>query len=269
MDTKTVELGEHRIKAALRAKRDEKIKWMAIVIGALVIIPSLLVAAIRNNNDNKQLPTAPAHEVVTTRDLSFGAVRRLQARVSLPQHYTRDEVESVAQAVVANITGSQQVNAISILFYGPQNSTSGFYDVASVDWAPNGRWGDAVSVRAGDYSTFRYSVSYNPPGPPAPSGAARLAASGRTGLLGVPLPEGAKLIEVTAGDPATGRDPSESYAVSASAAEIMAFFIEAMLKAGWAKDGVSRPTVTIFRKGNFMIGVFTKSDGGTFTLMGS
>lgn len=216
-----------------------------------------------------QPAAAPPHRVVTTRDLSMGAVRRLEARVSLPQHYTRDEVQRVAQAVVADITGSQKVNAISILFYGPQTSTDGAYDVAMVEWAPNGRWSDAVSVQAGDYSTFRYSVSYNPPAPALPSGASHLAGSNRTGLLGAPLPEGAKLIERTAGDPAAGRDPSERYAISASAAEIMAFFNEAMPKAGWAKDGPSSPTSEFFRKGNLMIAVLASREGGTFTLMGS
>lgn len=216
-----------------------------------------------------QAVAPPTYQVVATRDLSMGAVRRLEARISLPEHYTRDDVERVAQAVVAGMTSSQRVNAISILFYGPQTSTSGAYDVAMVEWAPDGRWADAGSVRAGDYSTFRYSVSYIAPTPTPPSGASRLAASNRTGLLGVPLPEGAKLIQQRAGDPAAGRDPSQRYAISASAAEIIAFFSEVMPAGGWAKDGPSGPTSAFFRKGNLMIGVLTNRDGGTFTLMGS
>jgi hypothetical protein len=83
----------------------------------------------------------PVYEVVATQDLSMGTVRRLEARVTLPEHYARDDVERVAQAVVADMTTSQDVNAISVLFYGPQTSTSGAYDVAMVEWAPNGRWG--------------------------------------------------------------------------------------------------------------------------------
>ena len=168
-----------------------------------------------------QAVAPPAYEVVTTRDLSMGPVRRLEAKVSLPEHYTRKDVERVAQAVVADITSSQRVNAISILFYGPRTSTAGAYDVAMVEWAPSGRWAEARSVPAGDYSTFRYSVSYNPPIPTLPSGASRLAGSNQTGLLGVPLPEGARLIERRAGDRAAGHDPSERYAISASAAEII------------------------------------------------
>ena len=112
-------------------------------------------------------------------------------------------------------------------------------------------------------------MSYNPPTPTQAAGATGLARSSQTGLLGVPLPAGARLTERTAGDPAAGRDPSERYAISAAAAEIIAFFNEVMPAAGWAKDGPSRPTSAFFRKGNHMIGVLTNSDGGTFTLMGS
>jgi hypothetical protein len=211
----------------------------------------------------------PAYQVVTTRDLSMGTVRRFEARVSVPEHYSRADVERVAQAFVADMTSSQEVNAISILLYGPQTSTSGAYDVAMVEWAPYGRWADAGSVRAGEYSTFRYFVSYIAPAPTLPSIASRLTASIQTGLLGVPLPKGARLIEQTAGDPAAGRDPRQRYAISASAAEIMAFFTEVMPAAGWAKDGPSRPTSVFFRKGKFMIGILTTRDGSTFTLMGS
>lgn len=250
---------------------------MGVAVKALTRIVLLAVAAgalpscaeDRSNQRPSRPVAVPAYDVVTTRDLSMGAVRRLEARVSLPDHYAREDVERVAQAVVADMTSSQEVNAISVLFYGPQTATSGAYDIAMVEWAPNGRWGDAGSVGAGEYSTFRYSVSYNPPSPALPPTATRLAVSGRTGLLGAPLPEGARLIERTAGDPAEDRDPRERYAISASAAEIMDFFNEAMPKAGWAKDGQSRPTGAFFRKGNLMIGVLTNRDGSTFTLMGS
>jgi hypothetical protein len=198
----------------------------------------------------------------------MGVVRRLQVRVSVPEHYSRSAVEQVAQAVVAEMTKSQPVNAISILFYGPGTSTEGVYDVAMVEWAPNGQWGDAGSVQAGDYLTFRYAVSYNarastPTGPPT------LGASNETGLLGVPLPVGARLTQRTTGDPALDRDPSERYAVSASAVEIAAFFNQAMPAAGWARDGRSTSTALFFRKDRLMIGVLINSRGGTFTLMGS
>jgi hypothetical protein len=77
------------------------------------------------------------------------------------------------------------------------------------------------------------------------------------------------LTQRTPGDAAAGRDPSEQYAVTASAVEIAAFFREAMPAAGWAIDGTSTPTVLFFRKGRLMIGVLIDGSGGAFTLMGS
>lgn len=210
----------------------------------------------------------PGYKVVVTRDVSMGAVRRFQVKVSLPEDYSRDVVERVAKAVVADTTKTQPVNGISILFYGPGTSTDGVYDVAMVEWAPKGQWGEADSVRTGDYGTFRYAVSYKTP-EPTPIASSRLTAADRKGLLGVPLPVGAQLTKQTPGDPASGRDPSERYSVSASAEELAAFFGEAMPTVGWAKDGTSTNTALFFRKGRLMIGVLINSGGGTFTLMGS
>lgn len=211
----------------------------------------------------------PDYKVVATQDVSMGAVRRLQVRVSLPEHYSRSAVERVAHAIVADTTKSQPVNAISILFYGPDTSTAGVYDVALVEWAPNGQWGDAALVQAGDYRTYRYTLSYNAPASTPPTGPATLTVSDHTGLLGVPLPSGARLMERTPADPALDRDPSERYAVSASAAEIAAFFTKVMPAAGWQKDGASTATALLFRKDKRMIGVLMNGGGGTFTLMGS
>lgn len=101
------------------------------------------------------------------------------------------------------------------------------------------------------------------------SGATALRASGRTGLLGVPLPKRAKLVERKAADPSTGRDPSERYSISASAADIASFFDHVMPAAGWAKDGISTDTGLFYRKGDLLIGILFNSKGGTFTLLGS
>lgn len=90
-----------------------------------------------------------------------------------------------------------------------------------------------------------------------------------TGLLGVPLPEGATLIEQQPGDPSAGRDPSQGYAIAETAADIEGFFNQAMPRAGWAQDGISTHTALIFRKNNLVIGVLINSNGGKFTLMGS
>jgi len=208
----------------------------------------------------------PSYRVFETKNVSFGNVRRLNIRVSLPHHYSRKQVEQIVKVIVADTTHEQEVNAISIWFFGPNTSPSGAWDIASVDWAPNGRWADADTVKAGDYRTFRYTVNYKPP---IEASATNLEPSGKAGLLGTPLPVGATLVERTAGDPQFGTDPREQYRVKASASEIAAYFYGEMPKAGWLKDGSSSEGYLFFRKDGKMIVVIINCNGGTFTLMGS
>ena len=97
-----------------------------------------------------------------------------------------------------------------------------------------------------------------------------LGLSGQRGLLNVPLPEGARLIESVPGDPAQGIDPREEYEIDAPVGDIISFFDREMPKVGWARDGVQPfDTGRFYIKGRLMIGVLSNRDGGTFTLMGS
>jgi hypothetical protein len=126
---------------------------LAVVVGWLVAISGPTGNGKGSATAQAPQESVPDYKVVATRDVSIGAVRRLQVRVTLPRHYSRGAVEQAAHAIVADISKSQPVNAISVLFYGPGTSTAGVYDVALVEWAPNGQWSDAGLVRAGDYTT--------------------------------------------------------------------------------------------------------------------
>jgi hypothetical protein len=99
--------------------------------------------------------------------------------------------------------------------------------------------------------------------PPARPKAAREA-----GLLGAPLPEGARLADWTAealpGEPAGQRDRFERYEVDAPAGDIADFFAKAMPLAGWQRGGAAAPLS--FRKGGLTLGVQVKEGGGAFTL---
>ena len=92
-----------------------------------------------------------------------------------------------------------------------------------------------------------------------------LQVSGRTGLLGVPLPEGARLTESTSGNLAEYVDPTETYAISASASEITAFFNREMVRAGWFKSATGM--FIQFEKGSRVLGIYVSDS--KFTLMGS
>jgi hypothetical protein len=229
---------------------------------------AVLVLCLTACSDSPELPPPPDHEVVKIEDVSFGDVRRLQYRIRLPEHYQRSAIEELAHWITAELARQgESVNALSMLFYGPDSATDGFYDIASIYWAPGGEWGDADSVRAGDYSSFLYDVTYNAPRE-KPAGSL-LAVSDTTGLLGVPLPVHAQLTNRVAGNPSGTADPREEYEISATAEEILAFYESEMPRAGWKKTGPYSEFMIPFKKGNHIIGVIAHSDGGSFTLMGS
>ena len=127
----------------------------------------------------------------------------------------------------------------------------------------------AMTVCANNQEELRETPICRAVNAPPAADASSIKASGRTGLLGAPLPEGAQLTEQTPGNRAAGRDPTESYAISATAVDIAAFFNQAMPGSGWYKDGTSTETVLFFQKGNLILGVLIGGDGGSFTLMGS
>jgi hypothetical protein len=103
-------------------------------------------------------------------------------------------------------------------------------------------------------------------GPP-PTG---LKASGKVGLLGAPLPEGARLVDWAPaplpGEPAGQRGRFERYEIDAPAGDVADFFSQAMPGAGWANGGRAAPGALAFRKGGLTLTVQVKDGGGAFTL---
>jgi hypothetical protein len=251
-----------------------------VLVGVLVVGGIVLVAQRVPNSPTPAAPVMPraaappaaalpAYRVASSKDVKLGRAQGaeaigVQVRVSLPAHYPQATVEQIARQIAAAESRKRPVNAVTVLFFGPGASTTGAYDVAAVEWAPNGRWADANTVKAGDYATFRYSTGYNPPVAVPATPPARAT---KPGLLGAPLPKGARLTKKVAAN--SDRDAREEYTVKATAAAIAAFFAAEMAAAGWGRDGVQKPTFLYFRKGSHKLGVIIDSDGGSFTLMGS
>jgi hypothetical protein len=95
---------------------------------------------------------------------------------------------------------------------------------------------------------------------PPPS---RLRPSGATGLLGAPLPSGAKLIDSRT----SGGTSGENYSISASEYDILAFFEKEMVTQGWEREEESDTRSSrSFKKGGSELVVIANSDGTTFWL---
>jgi len=72
-----------------------------------------------------------------------------------------DDLIRMAEMKVKALTRKQKVNAIAVRFHRSQSAAVKGISVAEVEWAPGGVWGDADTVRAGDYSRHKYVVTFN------------------------------------------------------------------------------------------------------------
>lgn len=102
----------------------------------------------------------------------------------------------------------------------------------------------------------------NPP-PPADQESS-LTASGRFGLLGVPLPVGAELTEKYVPKPGEFAPPYESFKVDATAKEIKNFYRRELHAQGWFQKEIGEGL--FFEKGELIISVYASN--GSFDLMG-
>jgi hypothetical protein len=201
------------------------------------------------------------YTIAEERDISFGGTVRIDARAVIYGEHTRDGILATAKSVVAEITAKRAVNAIGVFFYTPTADTSGGFDIASVEWAPDGEWGNADSVSTGDYSRHRYHIfHYNPP----PQPTAQLSVADESSIMGVPIPVGAALTEIR---PKTqDQDAYEEYKIDASRDDVIAFFLKHLPSAGWISTGRPDDTSFFCSRGNYEI--LVKVDDGSFFIMG-
>jgi len=107
--------------------------------------------------------SVPAFHLHGTRDVSFSVCVRLVADVVLQKEeaLSDEQLIHIAQQVVNSIISTKRVNAISVAFWGPESSIGQGLAAAVVEWAPEGLWEKADTVKSGDYSKHRFRVYVN------------------------------------------------------------------------------------------------------------
>ena len=104
-------------------------------------------------SDTAATTAAPVtYEIADREDVSFGAVVRIVYRVGVSGPLTEEVLARIAQEIVDEETGQQDVNAIGFFFYLPDTDTASVYTAGKADWAPDGDWESADTVEVGDYS---------------------------------------------------------------------------------------------------------------------
>lgn len=240
---------------------------MRVVLILLSLLTSLLSCT------SSPAGTAPSddkarganYRIVESRDFDTIRLHRLQIRMSLMSPPTRDNVEEAVRAAINNALADDEADAVQVLVYGSHLECRGAPDVAMATWGPGGRWaprGPAQLAEGHDLLIeYRERASH--------ASASTLALSKDPGLLECPLPEGATLLDSAPADLQTYSDPYEQYSIDASVEELSAFFQQELESAGWKQEGIFRERYLIYRKRDWMLGIYLDEQGGGFKLVGS
>ena len=119
--------------------------------------PPQLALMIAKKLGRELLPEYNIHKID---ERNFANAKRLVYRIELPDVYSEVQGRVIAEHIVEtkHKTGDL-VNAVGFLFYFPIADPNGRAD-GSIDWAPNGVWGDAITVKMGDYRNFRFKTQF-------------------------------------------------------------------------------------------------------------
>ena len=115
---------------------------------------------------NRKHDSSLEYNIHKVEDVSFASVRRLVYRIEVPDMYSESQGRAIANHIVDTLhRKGNRVNALGFFFYFPIADPNGPAD-GSIDWAPNGKWADALKVQTGDYSNFRFETEFWKERPP-------------------------------------------------------------------------------------------------------
>jgi len=112
-----------------------------------------------NNYGLERVLKTPEFEKV--RDISFAGCKRYLVRVLARGIFTDEDLIEEVGCEVKKIIANEKVNAIAVGFWRTRGEAMKTEAVAMVNWAPGGIWGDANTVKTGDYSKHRYELEFN------------------------------------------------------------------------------------------------------------
>ncbi|NPE31670.1 hypothetical protein HNV12_27680 [Methanococcoides sp. SA1] len=99
------------------------------------------------------------YEILETEDDSWKNAIRKQYRVLISTDVSKEELRStLIQIVMDETSKNSDIDAISIFAYDRKEDVNGVYTLGTVDWCPNGNWGDVTSeiASSNDRSSYEY-----------------------------------------------------------------------------------------------------------------
>ncbi len=113
--------------------------------------------AAQSGTPSSQQPQS-RYKVIERKFFNVAAAKRLLYRLEVPEPVTEAKLRSVCNTLIDREKAQQPLNAILFAFFLPGTDTQGHYTAGKADWAPNGKWERADSVRSGDYSRHKLVV---------------------------------------------------------------------------------------------------------------
>lgn len=110
-------------------------------------------------------PPLPSYQVVEKDDVSFGSTVRIRVKATTDFPLAKDQARAVMDAIIKEVTDGSRVNAALVFLYDgllPVSGTFSAYSLAKATFAPDGDWGSANQVKAGDYSRHRTVYEFAP-----------------------------------------------------------------------------------------------------------
>lgn len=99
------------------------------------------------------------HEIVNKDSYPTGNAIRYSLDVVVDEKATEKELKALGEKIVEDMKKEEPFNAISIGFYDYGEFIGTGYTLGKIDYAPNGKWGDASTVSTGAYKKMKYTYS--------------------------------------------------------------------------------------------------------------
>jgi hypothetical protein len=105
---------------------------------------ALIMTGCKAPQDGQAPPAAaPYEQVGPTQDTSFGKIRRVSMRITIPDGHSRAEISAALSKAAEELAIRERADATMVFAYRPGDDTTGVYTVGRAIYAPDGRWENA------------------------------------------------------------------------------------------------------------------------------
>lgn len=130
-------------------------KWWFIVI---VIIVALSASSCGGDKESKEVKNIK-YRVVEKGDISYANVKRPFWEVVVEEKVSIEALQDLSKELIEQAKKEEKFNAIVIGFYDYEEYIGTGYTLGKVEYAPDGDWSKANTVRAGDYKKMDYKYN--------------------------------------------------------------------------------------------------------------